>query len=181
MIQSTWPSQLAQNLHGAFRYLFHFSPLLGTLIFMFLFYLQNRISVLLSQTTSLCALKLHCLIQWAHLHCISLPPAHPPSPLYCALFPAEYCTPPWCWADTSSGAIIPILQGVLLSPAIPRFIPLWREPVFLTAGNKGRCQNPLLVFSELERCYSLVRSVSLKVRPMCQQFNSLFQITLQHN
>lgn len=156
---------------------FHFSPLLGTLIFMFLFYLQNRISVPLSQTTFLCALKLHRLIRWAHLHCISLPPAHPPSPLY---VPSSQ-PPSWCWADRSSGATIPIVQGVLLSPAVPLFIPLWREPVFLTAGNKGRCQNPLLVFSKLERCYSLACSVSLKARPMCQQFNSLLQITLQHN
>lgn len=160
---------------------FHFSPLLGTLIFMFLFYLQKRISVLLSQTTSLCALKLHCLIRWAHLFCISLPPAHPPSLLCVPSSLKNIAPPPWCWAERSSGAIIPIVQGVLLSPAVPQFIPLWIEPVLLTVGIKDRCQNPSLVFSKLERCYSLVCWVFLKARPMYQQFNSPVQITLQHH
>lgn len=160
---------------------FHFSPLLGTLIFMFLFYLQNRISLLPSQTTSLCALELHHLIGWAHLHHISPPPACPPSPLCVPFSLKNTAPPPWCWADRSSGATIPIVQGVLLSPAVPQFIPLWIEPVFLTSGNKGRCQNPLLVFSKLERCYSLVCSVSFNARPTWQQFNSLLQITLHHN
>lgn len=67
---------------------FHFFPLLGTLIFMFLFYLQNRISVLLSQTTSLGALKLFSSGGLTCTAFLFLLPAHL-HPL-CALFPEEY-------------------------------------------------------------------------------------------
>lgn len=169
----------AQNLHGAFRYLkFHFIFLLSWALLFSCFYSiyrrefpfchHRQLPFVLSSGGLTCTTFLFLLP--AHLH--------PP----CALFPEEYCTTTLVLSRQKQwGHYSYCPRSPIVSPAVPQFIPLWIEPVFLTAGNKGRCQNPLLVFSQLERCYSLVCSVSLKARPMCQQFNSLLQITLQHN
>lgn len=101
----------------------------------------------------------------AHLHHISLPPAHPPSPLYVSSSLKNIHHHPGAEQTEAVGHHSYGPRSPIVSTAIPQFIPLWTEPVFLTAGNNGRCQNPLLVFAKLERCYRLVCSVSLKARP----------------